>query len=226
MTDPVHQSKTRAAIDGGKSKLFGSGKAAFRFLIPRKVALEDPVTRPLVEKLNSLYIWFQGDRRIVMYPCNDNETLNFVLIHPDTESHATRCDGEPPPPYPVSSYLLTAGPEWNKQGTLDQVLKVYQDFDPALKQLLSKLDPTDLKVWQLMDMDKLPTWTKEKLALIGDAAHPFTPRKFLAQTTRATNSLLTRVQTRDRVPDRLLRMPALSPLFCRWGPPPATCPNV
>jgi hypothetical protein len=29
-----------------------------------------------------------------MYPCNDNEMLNFVLIHPDTESHATPGDGE------------------------------------------------------------------------------------------------------------------------------------
>jgi 2-polyprenyl-6-methoxyphenol hydroxylase-like FAD-dependent oxidoreductase len=56
---------------------------------------------------------------------------------------------------------------------------VYKDFDPAFKQLISKLDPTDLKVWQLLDMDKLPTWTNGKLALLGDAAHPFTPRKTL-----------------------------------------------
>lgn len=89
----VVQSKTRNAVDGGKSKLFGSGKAAFRFLIDRKVALEDPITRPLVEKGNVLSMWYGSDRRIVMYPCNDNETLNFVLIHPDTESHATPGDG-------------------------------------------------------------------------------------------------------------------------------------
>ncbi|KAH6648283.1 hypothetical protein BKA67DRAFT_593957 [Truncatella angustata] len=152
-------SKTRNAVDGGASKLFGSGKAAFRFLIDRKVALEDPITKPLVEKRNVLSMWYGSDRRVVMYPCNDNETLNFVLIHPDSESHAT------------------PGDEWNKQGSIEQVLKVYQDFDPALKQLISKVDPAELKVWQLLDMDKLPTWTKEKLALIGDAAHPFTPHQ-------------------------------------------------
>ncbi|KAK9776912.1 hypothetical protein SCAR479_06313 [Seiridium cardinale] len=152
-------SRTRNAVDGGKSKLFGSGKAAFRFLISRKVALEDPVTKPLVEKNNTLSMWYGSDRRIVMYPCNDNETLNFVLIHPDTESHAT------------------PGDEWNKQGSVEQVLKVYQNFDPAVKHLISKVDPAELKVWQLLDMDKLPTWTKGKLALIGDAAHPFTPHQ-------------------------------------------------
>jgi 2-polyprenyl-6-methoxyphenol hydroxylase-like FAD-dependent oxidoreductase len=67
--------------------------------------------------------------------------------------------------------------EWNKTGSIEQVLKVYQDFDPALKQLIQKVDPAELKVWQLLDMDKLPTWSKGKLALLGDAAHPFTPRK-------------------------------------------------
>lgn len=75
------------------AKLFGSGKAAFRFLIPRKVALEDPVTQPLVERQSALQIWYGSDRRVVVYPCNDNELLNFVCIHPDTESHATKSDG-------------------------------------------------------------------------------------------------------------------------------------
>lgn len=38
-------------------------------------------------------MWFGSDRRVVLYPCNDNELLNFVCIHPDTESHATPSDG-------------------------------------------------------------------------------------------------------------------------------------
>jgi 2-polyprenyl-6-methoxyphenol hydroxylase-like FAD-dependent oxidoreductase len=74
----------------------------------------------------------------------------------------------------ADSYGVTA---WNKQGSLEQVLKVYTDFDPALKRLISKVDEAELKVWQLLDMEKLPSWTKGKLALLGDAAHPFTPRK-------------------------------------------------
>jgi len=28
-----------------------------------------------------------------MYPCNDNEMLNFVCIHPDSESQASKGDG-------------------------------------------------------------------------------------------------------------------------------------
>ncbi|KAK3695171.1 hypothetical protein B0T22DRAFT_96658 [Podospora appendiculata] len=141
------------------ARLFSSGKAAFRFLIPREVAEADPVTAPLVKFKNALEIWFGDDRRIVMYPCNDNQLLNFVCIHPDTESHATKSD------------------EWNKKATIEQVLKVYREFDPAVKALISKVDPLTLMVWQLLDMEKLPTWTTGKLVLLGDAAHPFTPHQ-------------------------------------------------
>lgn len=63
---------------------------------------------------------------------------------------------------------------------MEQLIKVYKDFDPALLALIKKVDPATVKVWQLMDMEALPTWTVGKLALLGDAAHPFTPRKFPA----------------------------------------------
>ena len=77
---------TRSAVSGHPSKLFGSGKAAFRFLIPRKTALADPVTAKLVENESELSIWYGEDRRVVMYPCDGDKLLNFVCIHPDTES--------------------------------------------------------------------------------------------------------------------------------------------
>ncbi|KAI8286063.1 hypothetical protein K4K60_000757 [Colletotrichum sp. SAR11_57] len=152
-------SKTRKYVTGTNPKLFRSGKAAFRFLIPRAVVEEDPVTAPLIDKHNQLGIWFGTDRRIVIYPCNDNQLLNFVCIHPDTESHATASD------------------EWNKKGSIEQLLKVYQDFDPALLQLIKKVHPDEVNVWQLLDMDPMESWTNGKLALLGDAAHPFTPHQ-------------------------------------------------
>lgn len=83
----------RRAVDA-KIVPFGSDKAAFRFLVPRKIALDDPVTKPLVDAENKLSMWYSDDRRVVMYPCNHNETLNFVAIHPDTESHATASAGQ------------------------------------------------------------------------------------------------------------------------------------
>ena len=86
-------SKTRTFVSGHPSKLFTSGKAAFRFLIPRKTALEDPKVAKFCENDAELAIWYGDDRRVVMYPCNDNELLNFVCIHPEGESHSG-ADGE------------------------------------------------------------------------------------------------------------------------------------
>lgn len=83
----------RRFAHGKQPRLFSSGKAAFRFLLQKKIALEDPLTAPLVEKDNVLTMWYGADRRVVMYPCNHNETLNLVCIHPDSESHATQSDG-------------------------------------------------------------------------------------------------------------------------------------
>jgi hypothetical protein len=70
-------------------------------MLDRKVVLEDPITSHLGEKTDTLCVWVSTDRRVIMYPCNNNEVLNFALIHPDTESHATQSDGMLP------SFLLT-----------------------------------------------------------------------------------------------------------------------
>jgi 2-polyprenyl-6-methoxyphenol hydroxylase-like FAD-dependent oxidoreductase len=76
----------------------------------------------------------------------------------------------------IANHLIV---EWNKQATLEQVLHVYRDFDPAIKALMCKVDISTIRVWQLLDMEKLPTWTAGKMALLGDAAHPLTPRNAL-----------------------------------------------
>lgn len=57
------------------------------------------------------------------------------------------------------------------------MLKVYKDFSEPLRKLISKVDPADLKVWQLLDMETMATWVNNKLCLLGDAAHPFTPHQ-------------------------------------------------
>lgn len=90
--DGIH-SKTRAAVSRYPPELFSSGQAAFRFLITRETALEDPEVAKLCEKEDEMSVWSAADRRVVMYPCNDNKILNIVGIHPENESHGT-ADGE------------------------------------------------------------------------------------------------------------------------------------
>lgn len=169
--DGVH-SKTRPRLPGAENiKTFGSGKSAFRFLIPRERALADPETRRFAEHEGHLVMIFGRDRRIVVYPTSDNTLLNFVNIHPTSESQISSEE-------PGSS-------DWQNQGNISKMLEIYKDFDPAMLKLLGMADEETLKVWELLDMEQLPTWTHEKLVLIGDAAHPFTPRKlFLSASNR------------------------------------------
>jgi hypothetical protein len=71
-----------------------SGKSAFRFLVPREVALSDPLTAQFAQRHGQLVIWYGRDRRVIMYPCDSNRQLNFVCIHPREESQGANADGE------------------------------------------------------------------------------------------------------------------------------------
>lgn len=160
--DGVH-SKMRPRIPGAENiKTFGSGKSAFRFLIPRDRALAVPETKKFADQEGHLMMVFARDRRVVVYPTSDNTVLNFVCIHPTAESQ---------------NQSEVEGGDWQSQGNLEKMLEVYKDFEPDVLKLLSMADEETLKVWELLDMEQLPSWTEEKLVLIGDAAHPFTPRK-------------------------------------------------
>ncbi|KAF2446290.1 FAD/NAD(P)-binding domain-containing protein [Karstenula rhodostoma CBS 690.94] len=157
--DGVH-SKARYALPGSQGlKPAGDGKSAFRFTMPRSRALEDPLTKPLAEKEGHLNMYMGRDRRIVIYPTRKHKLLNFVCIHPTSESEQKdeNSDG------------------WQTDANLSKMLAVYKGWDPSVLKILSMADEDTLKVWELLDMGQLPTWTEGQLALIGDAAHPFTP---------------------------------------------------
>ncbi|KAF1941286.1 FAD/NAD(P)-binding domain-containing protein [Clathrospora elynae] len=161
--DGVH-SKTRMQIPGAQNiKVFGSGKSAYRFLIPRQRAFDEPETRKFADKEGHIIMVMGRDRRLVVYPASDSTLLNFVCIHPTSESQ-------------IQSEESGSG-DWQNQGKLDKLLEVYKEFEPAVLKLLSMADEDTLKVWELLDMEQLPTWTEGKLVLIGDAAHPFTPHQ-------------------------------------------------
>ena len=185
--DGVH-SKSRSRVPGGDVKVFGSGKSAFRFLISRKAALDDPTTRRFAERDGELIIWYGSDRRVVMYPTSHNQLLNFVCIHPEAESGG--------------------GDDWNTNANKSMLLEVYKDFQSDCIALISKADPESLKVWKLLDMPVLPTWINARLALLGDAAHPFLPHQgqgagCAMEDAAALSIVLEKGTTREEIPARL-----------------------
>lgn len=132
--DGVH-SIARNSIDPD-TKPFGSGKSAFRFLIPKETIKNDPITSHLVDEDGELKIWYEDDRRIVMYPTSNNTILNFVCIHPSSESDASA--------------------DWNQDASLQTLLKVHSTCDKSLQAMLAKAEPSTIKAWVLLDMDEIP----------------------------------------------------------------------
>ena len=123
-----------------------------------------------------------------MYPTSSNSLLNFLCIHPES--------------------LSEAGDDWNTSTNLEALLRVYADFAPEFTTILSKADPESLKLWKFWDMDDLPGWSSSRLALIGDAAHPFLPHQgqgaaMAMEDAVALGTVLEKGLTADEVPARL-----------------------
>lgn len=62
---------------------------------------------------------------------------------------------------------------WTSEGNIEDVLKSYEDFPSWCKEIF-KLSPS-IGLWQLRDIDPLPTWVKGRALIIGDAAHAMLP---------------------------------------------------
>ena len=187
--DGVH-SIARTKLPGGDKKPFSSGKSAFRFLVERKAVESDPQTAKYLQSEGELLMAYGSDRRLVMYPTCDNTLLNFVCIHPESASAGS------------------SSGDWNNGATKELLLEVYQDWHEDFRAILSKVDENSLKVWRLLDMEALPSWTTQRLAVLGDAAHPFLPHQgqggaIAMEDAVALGVVLERGLKPEEVPDRL-----------------------
>jgi salicylate hydroxylase len=62
---------------------------------------------------------------------------------------------------------------WTAPGDPDALRQEFAGWDPRIELLLSQVKTTFR--WALYDREPLPTWTKGRLTLLGDAAHPMLP---------------------------------------------------
>ena len=62
---------------------------------------------------------------------------------------------------------------WSAPGDPDMLRQEFAGWDPRIENLLSKVEKTFR--WALYDREPMPVWTKGRLTLLGDAAHPMLP---------------------------------------------------
>jgi salicylate hydroxylase len=66
---------------------------------------------------------------------------------------------------------------WRVEGDRNEAMKTYADWNPAITTLIENTDT--LYKWALYDREPLTAWTKGRVTLLGDSAHPMLP--YLAQ---------------------------------------------
>lgn len=97
-------------------------------------------------------MWLGKGKHFLVFPLRAGKIINYVGFVPaDQEMKES----------------------WTAPGDPDQLRKEFTGWDPRIGKLLSKVDKTFR--WALNDRDPLPTWTKGRLSLLGDAAHPMLP---------------------------------------------------
>lgn len=94
-------------------------------------------------------------KRLVWYPCRNNEEHNFVAIFQNDE--------------------VVTKEDWQTSVSKEVLLRRYSDFHPAALAVFRKA--TEIKQWPLLFRAPISTWHKGKLVLVGDAAHPMLPHQ-------------------------------------------------
>jgi 2-polyprenyl-6-methoxyphenol hydroxylase-like FAD-dependent oxidoreductase len=101
--------------------------------------------------------------KMVIYPIRDNidahgrQLINWVS-EIETPQHRDQRD-------------------WNRPGNLDDFIDAYADWHFDWLDVPAMLRATDLILeYPMIDQDPLPWWTKGRVTLLGDAAHPMLPR--------------------------------------------------
>ncbi|KAF2834777.1 FAD/NAD(P)-binding domain-containing protein [Patellaria atrata CBS 101060] len=150
------RSKARELVLGYEDKPKSSGYAVWRTWFDSKDMLADPETAHFCNQGDTFQGWIGQDVHFLFSTIKNGSDCCWVLTHRD---------------------LADIDESWQFPGHLPDVLELLKDWDPMCTKIVSKTPPELLVDWKLVYRDPLPTWvsTGRRIALVGDAAHPFLP---------------------------------------------------
>jgi len=97
-------------------------------------------------------MWLGKGKHFLTFPVRHGELINYVGFVPaDAEMKES----------------------WSAPGDPDVLRAEFAGWDPRIERLLAQVQKTFR--WALYDREPLPVWTKGRLTLLGDAAHPMLP---------------------------------------------------
>ena len=97
-------------------------------------------------------MWLGKGRHFLTFPVRAGKLINYVGFVPTDEEMKE---------------------SWSAPGDPDVLRQAFAGWDPRIHQLLNEVEVTFR--WALYDREPLPTWTRQRLTLLGDAAHPMLP---------------------------------------------------
>jgi len=148
------RSKGRTIVLGYEDKPKASGYAIYRAWFDSAELAKDPDTAWMVNDGDKHCAWLGPDIHFIAASVKNGKDFSWVCTHKDD------ADVEE---------------SWQAYAPVSDALKVLAEWDPVVHKLV-KATP-ELVDWKLVYRDPLPTWVspKRRIALIGDAAHPFLP---------------------------------------------------
>jgi hypothetical protein len=97
-------------------------------------------------------MWAGPSRHFLVFPVRHGTMVNYVGFVPTDEEMKE---------------------SWSAPGDPAVLRREFEGWDPRIGHVLQQVDKTFR--WALYDREPLPTWTKGRLTLLGDAAHPMLP---------------------------------------------------
>jgi salicylate hydroxylase len=97
-------------------------------------------------------MWLGKGRHFLAFPVRAGRLINYVGFVPTDQQMKE---------------------SWSAPGDPEVLRQAFAGWDPRIHQLLGEVEATFR--WALYDREPLPSWTKHRLSLLGDAAHPMLP---------------------------------------------------